>query len=310
MLTGNEHYFLTIAECGSLTKAAEKLFISQPSLSKYVKNLESRLGIELFDHRTSPLRLTEAGLRYLEYIKEASRAEKNLLSEFDEMRSGVRGTVRVGIPVWRCSIIMPAVLPAMRKKHPSIDIEVFEGSSSVIENSLLNNETDICLVNMPTMTDELVCENIMQEKLLLCGNKNHPLVKKAVSEIAPDDNGYRPFDIKLLDGENVIMQYPGQNIARMVSTTFAKHEVTPGKMWKTQNITTALNMVSKDEWFTFIPEACAKSDLHPEGVVFFTVDKPALAWSFVAAYKKKTPLSRPARIFIDEVKAHFGMVQN
>ena len=60
-------------------------------------------------------------------------------------------------------------------------------------------------------------------------------------------------------------------------------------IFKCGHVATALNMVSKDEWFTFIPEACAKSDLHPEGVVFFTVDKPALAWSFVAAYKKKTP---------------------
>lgn len=306
MLTTNNRYFLTIAECGSLTKAAEKLFISQPSLSKYVKNLELKLGIELFDHRTSPLRLTEAGMRYMEYIKEAAIAEKNLLSEFDEMRAGERGTVKVGIAVWRCSVIMPAVLPSMRKKYPFIDIQVVEGSSSVIENSLLNNETDLCLINMPTMTGEFVCENIMQEKILLCGNAGHPLVQKTLRETAPDANGYHHFDIKLLDGESFIMQYPGQNIAKMVNTTLAKHEVVPGRVWKTQNITTALNMVSTDECFTFIPEACVRSDLHPKGVEFFTVDNPPLAWSFVAMYRKKTKLSRPARIFIDEVKAHFG----
>jgi len=306
MLAGNSNYFLTIAECGSLTKAAEKLFISQPSLSKYIKNLESKLGIELFDHRTSPLKLTEAGMRYMEYIKEAARAEKNLLCEFDEMRSGERGTVKVGIAVWRCSIIMPAVLPLMRKKHPFIDVQVVEGPSSVIENALLNNETDLCLINLPTMTGELVCENIMQEKILLCGNEKHPLVQKAVFASDPDENGYRPFDMTLLNGESLIMQYPGQNITRMANITLARHEIVPARVWKTQSITTALNMVSTDEYFAFIPEACVKSDLRPKGVVFFTVDDPPLAWSFVAAYRKKTTLSRPARLFIDEVKSCFG----
>lgn len=308
MLYGNSNYFLTIAECGSLTKAAEKLFISQPSLSKYVKNLEEKLGIELFDHRTSPLRLTEAGVRYIEYIKEAVYAEKNLLSEFDQMRSGERGTVKVGIAVWRCSIIMPAVLPLMRKKHPFIDVQVLEGPSAVIENSLLNNEIDLCLMNLPTAAGELICENIMQEKILLCGNENHPLVQKAMVDCVPEENGYRPFDMKLLNGESLIMQYPGQNITRMVNITLARHEIVPAKVWKTQSITTALNMVSTDAHFAFIPEACVRFDLHPKGVVFFTVDDPPLAWSFVAAYRKKATLSRSARLFINEVKRCFGEI--
>ncbi len=310
MLSTNIHYFLTIVECGSLTKAAEKLFISQPSLSKYVKNLENKMGIELFDHHTSPLKLTEAGARYLEYVKEAILAEKNLLDEFNEMHTGERGIVKVGIAVWRCSVIMPTVLPIIRKKHPFIDVQVLEGSSSVIENSLMKNEIDLCLINMPAISDKLVCENITQEKILLCGNEAHPLVQRAVAATPADDYGYRHFDIRQLNGESLIMQYPGQSIAKMVNATLAKHEILPGYVWKTQSITTALNMVSTDLCFTFIPEACVRAGLHPKKVAFFTVDEPPLDWSFVAAYKKKTKLSRPARIFIDEVKAHFGLQQN
>ena len=70
MVFKNYEYFIAIVESGSLTKAAEKLYVSQPSLSQYVKRLESSLGVELFDRTASPLRLTYTGERYYEYVKQ------------------------------------------------------------------------------------------------------------------------------------------------------------------------------------------------------------------------------------------------
>ena len=69
MIFRNYEYFLTIADSGSLTKAAEQLYVSQPSLSQYLKRLESSLGVELFDHKSSPLKLTYIGQRYYNYVK-------------------------------------------------------------------------------------------------------------------------------------------------------------------------------------------------------------------------------------------------
>ena len=70
----NLDYFLTIVETGNLTKAAEKLFVSQPSLSQYLKRLEKNLGVELFDRSILPMRLTYSGERYYQYTIQAKKA--------------------------------------------------------------------------------------------------------------------------------------------------------------------------------------------------------------------------------------------
>ena len=77
MSAPNYEYFVTIVETGSLTKAAEKLYISQPSLSQYLKRLENSLGIDLFDRGTLPLRLTFAGERYYQYVLQIMKLEEN-----------------------------------------------------------------------------------------------------------------------------------------------------------------------------------------------------------------------------------------
>lgn len=76
MVFRNYEYFAAIVEAGSLTRAAEQLYISQPSLSQYVKRLEANLGVELFDRSTSPLRLTYTGERYYQYVLQLMKLDE------------------------------------------------------------------------------------------------------------------------------------------------------------------------------------------------------------------------------------------
>ena len=86
MFFKNYQYFLAIVEYGGLTRAAEALYISQPSLSKYLSRLEANLGVELFDHSASPLKLTYAGERYYDYVKRLQLMEQRLTREFEDIR--------------------------------------------------------------------------------------------------------------------------------------------------------------------------------------------------------------------------------
>ena len=78
----NYEYFLTIAEVGNLTKAAQILYTTQPALSQYLKRLEKSLGVELFDRSTSPLKLTFTGERYYRHVLQLQKMDKELLKEF------------------------------------------------------------------------------------------------------------------------------------------------------------------------------------------------------------------------------------
>ena len=82
MVLHNYEYFVAIVDEGSLTKAAEHLYVSQPSLSQYLKRLEANLGVELFDRSASPLRLTYTGERYYQYVLQMMKLDENIRREF------------------------------------------------------------------------------------------------------------------------------------------------------------------------------------------------------------------------------------
>ena len=93
----NYDYFLTIVKMGNLTRAADALYITQSSLSKYLSRLEADLNIQLFDRSSSPMVLTYAGHLYLEYVNRLLAMDSRLQAEFDEVRSETRGETTFGI---------------------------------------------------------------------------------------------------------------------------------------------------------------------------------------------------------------------
>ena len=101
MVFKNFEYFIAIAEEGSISKAAERLYISQPSLSKYLKRLEENFGEELFCRESYPLKLTKAGELYLSYVKELTKKETRLLEELSYLRNSEAGDVCVGVPIFK-----------------------------------------------------------------------------------------------------------------------------------------------------------------------------------------------------------------
>ncbi len=307
MLNKNYEYFLEIAEQKSLTKAAEKIFVSQPSLSKYLSRLEKSLGIELFDHSKSPLKLSYAGERYLEYIGKAISLEKQIAKEFDEIRSNERGSISLGIALWRGACLLPDILPSFYKKHPNFEIRLFEGSTEYMENLLAKDKVDFCIMNLPVNNKKMAYELVFNERILLAANKNDPLLQKLRldKETAPEDNTdekYRYFDITRLENEQIIFLRPEQQLAQTVSTLFSRHKMSPEKMFLTENLQTAINLVASGFGFTFVPEGGIRNAIPTESIRLFEIGKPALSWELAVVYNNSAYLTKAARAFIGHMK--------
>ena len=111
MLFSNYEYFLKIVEEKSISKAAAKLYVTQPALSKYIRRLESSLGFDLIDHKSPVFRLTYVGGQYLKYASSIARIEQQFENELSELQSDKSGRIFVGMSQWRSSFILPKVLP-------------------------------------------------------------------------------------------------------------------------------------------------------------------------------------------------------
>ena len=307
MYQHNPDYFITIAECGSLTKASEKLFVSQPSLSKYIKRLEDNLGTQLFDRSYSPLRLTYAGERYYKYVLEMQRMDEDLHKEFQDISKELRGRIRLGIALWRGACLLPDVFPRFHEQYPGIEIELFEGRSNQLENALLNDNIDLACMNLPQILNysRLTCEIIFEEPILLGVPTQHPVVQ----ELLKNCRYAGPYPVAPLDfvmNFPLIITKPGQNLTIQIHSFLGKHHLDPEILMDTGNLTTAINLSASGVAATFVPEGGAQACARPGKLTYLFLDCPELRWPLAVVYRKDSYLPQLSRVFIEAVRETLG----
>lgn len=308
MLFGNYEYFVAIVEAGSLTKASELLYVSQPSLSQYLKRLEANLGVELFDRSTSPLRLTYTGERYYQYVQQLMRLDENVRREFQDIKSETSGRLRLGVALWRGGCLLPDIFPAFHKQYPDIHLELVEGNSKQLESALMNEKIDLAVMNLPKTLnyEQLTCEILREERILLAAPTEHPSVQRVLRAGTYIDN-YPVAPLSLLNQLPVILTKPAQNLTVEVLHALGKERIEPNILLETGNLTTAINLVARGMACTFVPEEGASVCQHPGKVTYFVTQSPNLIWDLAAVYRKDTYLPKIARLFIDTMMSQLSI---
>lgn len=303
MPSPNYEYFVAIVEAGSLTKAAEKLYVSQPSLSQYLKRLENSLGVELFDHSTSPLRLTFTGERYYQYVLQMMKLEENMRKEFQDIKNSASGVLRLGVALWRGACLLPDTFPYFHEHYPGIRIELTEGRASQLVSALMNDKIDIAIMNLPELQNYnmLTCETIFEEPILLAAPTGHPYVQQLLKSCAYRDS-YPVGTLELIKQMPIILTKPGQNLTVAVLHALGKYNIEPEVLLETGNLTTAINLVAAGIACTFVPGEGARVCTHPGQVTYFLIELPELRWPLAAVFRKDIYLPRISRLFIETLK--------
>lgn len=147
--------FMAVARCGNFTKAAEQIHISQPSISKMIKEIETQMNIELFYRDTKHVELTDAGVAFLEQAQQIVVLFDNLTTNIDGLLAEKSGKIRIGFPPITSVTMFSQVLGVFKKEHPNIEFQLFEFGSITIEKSIQEGELDIGIVSAPVTNEEL-----------------------------------------------------------------------------------------------------------------------------------------------------------
>ena len=147
MTTRELLYIKTIADEKSMTRAAQKLFVTQPSLSHCVMTLEQQLGTRLFTRTAGGLVLTYAGEKYYRMACEVLRVYAAFESEINEERALSQGRVTVGITNYLATAHLPRMLPAFHREHPGIEVRICEETTDQVERSLLSGRLDFAILH-------------------------------------------------------------------------------------------------------------------------------------------------------------------
>lgn len=177
-------YFIEVANFNSFSKAADHLFITQPTISKMIKNLEMELGVELFDRSRKQLALTDSGMIILEQAKLIDKAFNNLKTELDNLTELKKGHIRIGLPPIFNAQFFLEIVGKFHDKYPGVTFQLVEDGSKKIEEDVQNNLLDVGIVVLPTKDELFDHFSFLEEDLLLILHPSHPLAAKKEVRLA------------------------------------------------------------------------------------------------------------------------------
>lgn len=302
MLLKEFRYVLTVAECGTISKAAEKLYISQPALTKYIHNLEESLNIKLFEKVGRTVRLTAYGDSYVEAARKILHICEDLEQEAYASDDMIRGTLRIG-GGRRSAYIIPKVIPELSRQFPSVYLSMYETSYDEVENMLIQGKIDLGIVKeSPNNTDEHLCYvPLFEEELVLVTAAGHPLASYAQP---PRSGCSHPWiDLRLFANENFILYKVGHRNRYLTNRLLMENNIEPRHFYDTNNIEGALHLAQAGYGVCFSPEVYANNLLlmaKGEPVIrMFSVGKPVNKYRYCVVYRKGGHLTRYAAACVD-----------
>ena len=168
-------YLLAVANCGSFSAAAEKCFVTQPSLSMQIKNLEEELGIVLLDRTRKPVVPTNAGEAVLRQARETVKAFEAIREIVANLKNDVSGTLRLGIIPTIAPYLLYRLIPDFTKKYPKVDLIIREMKSRDIIHALRHDMLDAAIMSGGTIPDDIQEEDLFNDRFFVYVSPDHPL---------------------------------------------------------------------------------------------------------------------------------------
>jgi DNA-binding transcriptional LysR family regulator len=181
--------FREVARERSFSRAAKALFISQPSVSYQVGELERELQVELFAQSGRQIHLTQAGQILYQYAQEIGGLLDDALLAMQDLRGLERGVLRVGASTTSGIYVLPEILGAFKKAHPKLEVRLEIGNWQRVQARLLENELDLVVAGEPERQPRLAVEPLMPNELVVVASPQHPLAGRrgiALERLAPE----------------------------------------------------------------------------------------------------------------------------
>lgn len=240
-------YFTTIARLGNITHAAQQLYVSQPTLTKYLQRLEKELGLPLFERTGRRLLLTYAGERYLARAQEMLNIKRALDAELADIRREDAGEFRVGMPPVRCSFSLPVVLPEFRRLHPNVHIQILEDSSEALDQALCEGRVDMNFYNFSVPNPMLEYQILCRDAIYAVLPQGHPAGQFARWE------GQELFlRLEHLKNETFLLQKRTQRQGQYLYDLMRRQQFIPQQIQETSNIRAAVSLAVNGYGVAFV----------------------------------------------------------
>lgn len=284
-------YFSEVARQSSFTKAAANLHISQPSLSKTIKILESEIGATLLYRGAKQLELTDAGEAFLANAKHVLEAFDNLTSELNDVMDLKKGEIKIGIPPIIGAAFFSRLISEYKESYPSIEMHLTEVGSNKIKQGVEEGTLDIGLIcNVPVQAENLETIKLVNDPLMLIVHRDNPLARKEA------------IDFPIIKHESFILYRQDFSLHDSIIAACQQHGFYPNIACESSQKDFMIEMVEAKLGVALLPSKIC-SQIGNENITAVPFCKPIVNLELGMIWKKNKYLSYAMREFIKRSKA-------
>ena len=280
-------YFVTVVRNGTFTKAAERLYITQPSLSEQIRKLETELGSPLFQRLGRKLALTSAGESFLPHAEKVIFEVEQARAHVQEVRGLRRGRLSIGVLPSVSARLLPKFLAEFRHEHPGVEVSLREENDSIeFEEMVHEGVLDLAIVRLPVRRrSDLETEFLVREPMVMVAPPGHRFSDK------------RSVALAELSNEAFVTMKPGHGLRECLQRYCRQAGFDPRIVFEAGHLGSLIGLVLAGVGITVVPRMAAGL----EGKRIRVRDTFAYR-DLGVVWRQGQPLSPPARIFLDMLR--------
>lgn len=299
-------YVITLAETRSFSEAAEKLMVSQPSLSQMISKLESEIGAQLFE-RTVPLNITYAGEVYVNMAKKVLCEEAEMQDTMAYLRGDKAGKLKIATGYLNAVAVLPELITAFQRSHPNVQMEIYEDTEPNLKPLVDSGKVDFVLATSQFDSAGYEKVQIGEEEYLFAIPKSFGTF--GASSMEKNENylnegTLRPLSISLLENIPIIRLQPNTYIRGLVDSLYEIHHIKPKNTIECTTVIGAYSMAKAGLGATMVSYSMYKYD-YSYKLNYYTINEIKLRRIVSIVYDKGKYLSNLAQEFIDVSRLYY-----
>ncbi len=300
-------YVLAVYEEKSFTKAATKLFISQPTLSVAIKNIEAQLGAPLFERTGSQIVPTDVGREYLASAQKILQIEREFSHKLGDIYGLETGSITVGGSNYLSCYMLPKIMTRFSANHPKISVTPVEGTSLTLAKMIESEELDLVIDSFEGLTEQYECTPLLSESILLCVPADAP-INNGLEQycILPKDlqNGTIRLDeipslpIRHFANEKFILLKSGHNMHYRAMRAFEAAGISPSVRFFVDQLNISYAIAESGMGVCFVTDTFVHYARPRENIRLYKISEEEDRRTLYIAYKKNRYCSSAMREFI------------
>lgn len=283
-------YFAVVARHQHITRAAEELHISQPSLSKVVSKLEEELGVKLFDRQGRNIRLNSFGKAFLKRVEKMFLELEDGKRELAEMSGLEQGRISLA---WTSLVLLPKILEGFIKKYPNVSIRQIMASTLEMKHQLESGIIDLCISSPPIEGPGIICQPLYTDEFLLAVPRNYKLAERDSIDLAEAAK------------ENFVSTKQGYGFRDITDGFCLQAGFSPNVVFESDVAVSLISLVNAGLGVAFMPSPVVK-DYPGELPKLLRINKPICQRTISLAYLEGHFLSKAARQFSQYITDYFN----